>query len=63
MKAKLLKPLDGREIGATIELSQEEFKRLKALNAVEAKASPKLANRARGAAPANKAEPASTSNK
>lgn len=58
VKVKLLKPLNGAEIGSTAEYSEADAKRLEALGAVErvstqakAKAAPK--NKAK-AAPKNK---------
>ena len=54
--AVLLKPLDGREIGSTIELSAEDFDRLHALHAVRGvvvKMAAPPANKMAGA-PANK---------
>lgn len=55
--AELLKPLDGREIGSSMELSQEDFDRLEALEAVRAaggKMAPAPANKM-AVPPANKA--------
>lgn len=62
VQATLLKPLDGQPIGATIELSQLDFDRLKAKGAVaavkgkaEPKSEPAPANKM-AKAPANKSK-------
>ncbi|EQA96842.1 hypothetical protein [Sphingobium baderi] len=52
VKAILLKPLDGHDIGSEAEFSDADFERLKAKGAV--KAAPEVKNKAEPA-PANKA--------
>jgi hypothetical protein len=71
VRVKLLKPLNGQEIGTESTYSEADAKRLEAVNAVEilgpveaAKAEGASAkNKAEGAAPANKAAAASASRK
>lgn len=58
MRAILLKPLDGREIGSEATFSREDFNRLKALGAVKAAPAPRKPAEKAAKAIANKAAPA-----
>jgi len=56
VKAKLIRPLNGQEIGAVVEYSQEDADRLAELGAIEIVKDAKAPaeNKAEKAAPANK---------
>ena len=55
IKVKLLKPLNGAEVGTNAEYDEADVKRLESLGAVErVKSEPKHDNKAKKAAPKNK---------